>query len=131
MRTIAVVLVTIVLGTLAATFPSPANGAGAASENQYEVLSPWAEMDAVPLRGISPRLESLAGKKIGLFTNRKRAAKPMAEAIAKRLKEKFPTCETSFYEPPKTTIIVAETKDRDSFASWVKSMDAVIAMVGD
>ena len=36
-------------------------------EGQYEVLSPWAEVDPIPLRGISPRIKTLAGKKIGLF----------------------------------------------------------------
>ena len=44
---------------------------------QYEVLSPWAEVDPIPLRGISPRVDTLAGKKIGLFANFKRAAKPI------------------------------------------------------
>lgn len=131
MHKIASVLVAIVLGTLVATAPSPAPFASAASDVQYEVLSPWAESDSIPPRGISPRLETLAGKKIGLFTNRKRAAKPMAEAIAKQLKDKYPTAEFSFFEPRLTTIIVAEQKDGDKFAAWVKSMNAVVVMVGD
>jgi hypothetical protein len=29
--------------------------------SDYEVISPWAEADPVPFRGISPRLDSLAG----------------------------------------------------------------------
>ena len=131
MHKIAAVLVTIVLSTSVVTAPSPAPFASAASDIQYEVLSPWAEVDAVPKRGISPRLDTLAGKKIGLFTNRKRAAKPMAEAIARQLKDKYPTAEFSFFEPRLTTIIVAEQKDGDKFAAWVKSMNAVIVMVGD
>jgi len=36
---------------------------------QYEVLNPWADLDPVPLRGISPRVTDLAGKTIGLFRN--------------------------------------------------------------
>ena len=84
MHKIAAVLVTIVLSTLVATAPSPTPFASAASDNQYEVLSPWAEVDPVPPRGLSPRLDTLAGKKIGLFVNTKRAAKPMAAAIAKQ-----------------------------------------------
>jgi hypothetical protein len=131
MHKIASVLVTTVLCTLVVTAPSPTPLASPAPDNQYEVLSPWAEVDAVPSRGLSPRLDNLAGKKIGLFTNRKRAAKPMAEVIAKQLKEKYPTAEFDFFEPRLTTIIVAEQKDGDKFAAWVKSMDAVIVMVGD
>ena len=44
--------------------------------NGYEVLSPWAEADPIPFRGISPRLGTLEGKKIGLLANSKRAAAP-------------------------------------------------------
>ena len=131
MHKIAFVLVTIVLSALVVTSPSPTPFASAASDIQYEVLSPWAESDSIPPRGISPRLDTLAGKKIGLFVNTKRAAKPMAAAIEKRLKEKFPTCETSLFASPLSTVILKDTKDGDQFAAWVKSMNAVVLMVGD
>jgi len=110
MNKIAAVLVTIVVSTLVVTGPSPTPFASAASDVQYEVLSPWAEVDPVPPRGLSPRLGSLDGKKIGLFVNTKRAAKPMAAAIAKRLKEKFPTSETSLFASPLSTVILRESK---------------------
>jgi hypothetical protein len=131
MHKIAAVLVTIVLSTVVVTDPSPTPSASAASEIQYEVLSPWAEMDSIPPRGISPRLESLAGKKIGLFINTKRAAKPMAAAIAKRLEEKFPTSETSLFASPLSTVILRDSKDGDQFTAWLKSVNAVILLVGD
>jgi hypothetical protein len=57
----------------------------------YEILSPWAEADPVPLSGISPRLEDMTGKKIGLFCNSKRAARLMLTSIENRLKERFPS----------------------------------------
>jgi hypothetical protein len=131
MHKIAAVLVTIVLSTVVVTDPSPTPSASAASEIQYEVLSPWAESDTIPPRGISPRLETLAGKKIGLFINTKRAAKPMAAAIAKRLEEKFPTSETSLFASPLSTVILRESKDGDQFTAWLKSVNAVILLVGD
>ena len=131
MNKIGAVLVTIVLSTLVATGPSPNPFASAAPDIQYEVLSPWAESDSIPPRGISPRLESLADKKIGLFINTKRAAKPMAAAIAKRLKEKFPTSETSLFASPLSTVILRESKDGDQFTAWLKSVNAVILLVGD
>jgi hypothetical protein len=131
MHKIAAVLVTIILSTSMATGPSPTPVASAASDIQYEVLSPWAESDSILARGISPRLENLAGKKIGLFINTKRAAKPMAAAIAKRLKEKFPTSETSLFESPLSTVILKDSKDGDKFAAWVKSVNAVVLLVGD
>ena len=131
MHKIAFVLVTIVLSALVVTSPSPTPFASAASDIQYEVLSPWAESDSIPPRGISPRLDTLAGKKIGLFVNTKRAAKPMAAAIEKRLKEKFPTCETSLFASPLSTVILRDSKDGDQFTAWLKSVNAVILLVGD
>ena len=131
MHKIAAVLVAIVLSASVATGPSPIPFANAASDIQYEVLSPWAESDLIPPRGISSRLETLAGKKIGLFINTKRAAKPMAEAIANRLKEKFPTSVTSLFASPLSTVILKDSKDRDQFVAWVKSVNAVILLVGD
>jgi hypothetical protein len=132
MHKIATVLVTIVLGALVATVPSPAPFASAATDAQYEVLSPWAEVDPVPPRGLSPRLASLDGKKIGLFLNTKRAAKPMAAVIAKRLKEKFPTSETSIFASPLSTIILRESKKEEAqFTAWLKTVNAVVLLVGD
>jgi hypothetical protein len=132
MNKIATVLVTIVLGTLVATAPSPAPFANAAPDVQYKVLSPWAEVDPVPPRGLSPRLSTLDGKKIGLFVNTKRAAKPMAAAIAKRLKEKFPTSETSLFASPLSTVILRESKKEEAqFTAWLKSVNAVVLLVGD
>jgi len=132
MHKIALVLVPIVLGALIATAPSPAPFASPAPEVQYEVLSPWAEVDPVPPRGLSPRLDTLAGKKIGLFLNTKRAAKPMAAVIAKRLKEKFPTSETSLFASPLSTVILRESKKEEAqFTAWLKSVNAVVLLVGD
>jgi hypothetical protein len=131
MHKIAAVFVTVILGTLVVTGSSPTPFASAASDVQYEVLSPWAEADAVPPRGISPRMDTLAGKKIGLFINTKRAAKPMAAAIAKRLKEKFPTSETSLFASPLSTVILRDSKDGAQFTAWLKSVNAVVLLVGD
>ena len=112
--------------------PTETPFASAASEIQYEVLSPWAEVDPVPPRGLSPRLGALDGKKIGLFLNTKRAAKPMAAAIAKRLKEKFPTSETSLFASPLSTVILRESKKEEAqFTAWLKSVNAVVLLVGD
>jgi hypothetical protein len=132
MHKIAAVFVMIILSTLVATGPSPTTFASAAPDAQYEVLSPWAEVDPVPPRGLSPRLSSLDGKKIGLFVNTKRAAKPMAAATAKRLKEKFPTSETSLFASPLSTVILRESKKEEAqFTAWLKSVNAVVLMVGD
>ena len=61
--------------------------------NEYAVLSPWADTDPIPLKGLGARVNGLAGKKIGMFYNIKRAAQPIMAAVEKNLKAKFPTVE--------------------------------------
>lgn len=98
---------------------------------QYEVLGPWAETDPVPLRGISPRLTDLAGKKIGVFRNFKPAAEPIGTMIERKLKERFPTSEITWYESNEPNILETETENKAKFEKWAKGIDAAIAVVGD
>jgi hypothetical protein len=125
----------LVLGMCVALIVSqgPANMLFAqdSSENQYEVLSPWAEVDPIPLRGISQRIDSLAGKKIGLFANYKRAALPIAESIEKKLNTMFPDSETSIFHSRQWNVIETETENQERFEAWAKGVDAVILVVGD
>lgn len=101
------------------------------NESAYEVLSPWAEADPVPLRGISPRFEDMTGKKIGLFCNSKRAARLILGSIEKKLKERFSSIETSWYDSTIPNIPEIESENREKFIAWVKGVDAVILAVGD
>lgn len=101
------------------------------TEAQYEVLSPWADVDPVPVRGISPRLDSLAGKKIGLFANFKRAAVPIATEVEKRLKERFPDIETILFHSTLPNVDESETENKEKFSAWAKEVDAVVGVVGD
>ena len=99
-------------------------------DNQYEVLNPWAEIDPLPLRGITPRLNDLNNKKIGLFHNDKVGAAPINSLVEAKLKEKFPSLEFSrFLRTP--NISIAETADKPKFDEWVNSLDAVIFAIGD
>lgn len=99
---------------------------------QYGVLSPWAEADPIPLRSISPRLTSLAGKKIGLFATAKRGSRPILTAVEKELKDRFPSCETSWWVGEGAySILQVEGKNKSRFEEWVKGVDAVVAAVGD
>ena len=100
-------------------------------EIQYQVLSPWAEVDPVPLRGISPRVDNLAGKKIGLFVNYKRAARPIGLSLEKRLKSMYPGSEIRFFYSPDWNVVETETRNREKFTVWARESDAVILLVGD
>ena len=98
---------------------------------QFRVLSPWAEADPITPRGISSRLNSLAGKKIGLFANFKRASRPIVAEVEKRLKSIYPDCETSLFDSRGANVVETETENREQFIAWVKGVDAVVLAVGD
>ena len=124
-----------ILAVLAVQDSSRAQGAASskpkAPDVQFEVLNPWADVDPIPLRGISPRIQSLAGKKIGLFVNPKRAAMPIAESIEKRLRTMYPDVQTIIFHDTEANVTVIETKNKEKFTAWAKGLDAAIAVVGD
>ena len=112
--------------------PSKALFAQSGPEPLYQVLNPWAEADPIPLKGLTAsRLDSLAGKKIGLFVNYKRAARPIAESVERRLKAMYPDAEVSYFISPEWNVSVVETKNKDKFEAWAKGLNAVILSVGD
>jgi len=97
----------------------------------YEVLSPWAEADPIPLKGLAPRLDKLDGKKIGLLCNSKRAAPHIIAATERLLKERFPKVQVSQFEARSFSVSSLEPDRRTEFEDWLKGVDAVIAAVGD
>ena len=135
MRKILLALSIGILAVLAVQDSSRAQGAASskskAPDMQFEVLSPWADVDPIPLRGISPRIPTLAGKKIGLFVNPKRAAMPIAQSIDRRLKAMYPDVQTTIYHSVGANVNEIETKNKEKFTAWAKGLDAAIAVVGD
>jgi hypothetical protein len=101
------------------------------TSTSYEVLSPWAEADPVPLKGLAPRLSSLAGKKIGLLCNNKRAAPLILNTTERILKERFPTSHTSWFRAQSFSVSSLEPNNLEKFDDWIKGVDAVVAAVGD
>ncbi len=97
----------------------------------YEVLSPWAEADPVPLKGLAPRLDNLDGKTIGLLCNSKRAAPHILDVTERLLKEKYPKAQVSRFEARSFSVSSLEPDRRTEFEDWLKGVDAVIAAVGD
>jgi hypothetical protein len=85
----------------------------------------------MPLKGITPRINTLAGKKIGLFANYKRAADPIIKALLAKLKARYPDARFSLYKSAEWNVTEAETRNRDKFKKWVDGVDAAILAVGD
>jgi hypothetical protein len=122
-----ILLFAVTVLALIATFSCSEN----TSESELAVLSPWAEVDPIPLRGISPRVDTLAGKKIGLFANFKRAAIPIKNEVEKRLKERFPDAEFVLFHSTDPNVDESVEQNKEQFEAWARSVDAVVAMVAD
>jgi hypothetical protein len=128
------ILILLLMGVtvaMAGQDPSKGQPVRNASEPQFKVLNPWAEVDPVTPQGTSPRLNTLAGKKIGLFANFKRASRPIAASVERRLKAMYPDCQTSLFDSRGANVVETETKNRENFIAWAKGVDAVILAVGD
>ncbi len=98
----------------------------------YEVLSPWAEADPIPLRGISPRVPDLSGRRIGLFANNKPAAPRIMAVLEQKLRQRFPSSEISRYDAREGfALLQMKGNDRQRFEQWAKGVDAIVASVGD
>ncbi len=131
MRSFIVILALSTLAVLATFSCSGTSSAGDASGQEFEVLSPWADVDPIPVRGISPRVDTLAGKKIGLFANFKRAAIPIKNEVEKRLKERFSDAEFVLFHSTAANVDESVERNKENFEAWAKGVDAVVAMVGD
>lgn len=130
MRKIVLILIMTAIAVMMVHVPYQAPLAKEAPQ-QYEVLSPWADVDPIPLRGLAPRLNTIAGKKIGLFANFKRAAKPITDEIEKKLKAKYPDIQTSLFHSTLPNVTETETVNKEKFAAWAKGVDAVVGAVAD
>jgi hypothetical protein len=97
----------------------------------YEVLSPWAEADPIPLKALVPRIRGLAGKKIGLLRNGKRAAEPILTIVEELLRKNYPATEFIWFRGSSFSVSELEKDRLPEFEDWIKSVDAVIAAVGD
>ena len=102
-------------------------------DTSYEVLSPWAEADPVPLKGINPRLPDLRGKRVGLSANYKRAAAPIQDAVEAELRARYGDQITiSRFAQNGTHDIGSSADEGPLFAEWLeKEVDTVIIAVGD
>ena len=98
---------------------------------RLEVLSPWAEADPVPPRGIRPRLATLDGKRVGLFVNYKRAAPLIQEYVEKELRQRIPGVTVERFVHPTRVGINEDPEGWTRFQEWVRGVDAVIGAVGD
>ena len=96
-----------------------------ATDNVFEVLSPWAEADPVPMEGLTAeRLTDLNGKKIGLYSNGKPGMDNTYAVLEEMLKAKYPDISIT----KMTGAFLIRDDDAQAFA---KEVDGFVYGVGD
>lgn len=90
---------------------------------EWEVLNPVAEYET-PILALSPRLEDLNEKRVGLFWNGKPNGDLLLEAIGKLLERRFKNMKTTRYDL--SVSVGPENRRR-----MAEQCDAVIAAIGD
>ncbi len=100
-------------------------------DGQYEVLTPWAEVDPIPALGISTRVTDLTDKTIGLFDSTKHAARGILTVVEAKLRERFPNSKFSWFTAGTFYHGDIYEKNKPRFEEWIKSVDTVVLAVGD
>lgn len=99
---------------------------GQTSEATWSVLNPMGERELPEYLGLSPRLDTLDGKTIGLFDNAKRSCPYVLGKVEKLLQTRFPSITVTWFRKGTYKDILWE-EERD----WAKNVDGVIGMFGD
>lgn len=82
------------------------------------VLSPWAQVDQSRLYGLSPRLDTLNGKTIGMFGDFMNVATFMLQVVEKHIRAQYPDAKFSYFR------YTAETTDIAKDAAVKPEFDA-------
>lgn len=99
---------------------------------QYTVLSPWAEVDVSSMVALQPRLDTLSGKTIGMFSHFKGHSPIILKEIEKEILKQYPDAKFSYLQYPKDTREIREDADfQPVFREWLSGVDGVIAAYGD
>ncbi len=94
------------------------------SNEALRVLNPRGEREAAPARGISPRLPTIEGKRIGLYWNGKPDGDYFWDTIEGLLENRFPTATVLRYNGPGDL-------GEALAAKMAKEMDTFLYGVGD
>lgn len=99
---------------------------------EYTVLSPWAASRFTAKYPINPRLDTLAGKTVGLYASFKEYHPFFMQELERQLAAQFPDTKFSHY-----TYIVDTQEIKDdttwlpSFTQWLDGVDCVVGVGAD
>lgn len=101
------------------------------SDEQLKAISPWAEVDTSEYRGLSPRLDDLNGKTIGMYGDFMIVSTYLLHAVEKELKKHYPEAKFSYIQYTKeTTRIAGDEGFKPQFDAWADGVDCILSFYG-
>lgn len=101
-------------------------------QTTFTALSPWAEVDMSDARALCPRLDTLDGKTIGMFSHFKGHSPIILKEVEKEIRKKYPRAKFTYLMYPKDTIEICDDPEfLPRFQEWAAGVDGVIAAYGD
>lgn len=98
---------------------------------EYTVMSPWAEVDASGLAGLSPRLDTLDGRTIGMFGDIMDLSVYMLRAVEAEWRKVYPQAKFTYLQYHRETVRIETDPDfKAQFDRWAAGCDAVLAFYG-
>ncbi len=102
------------------------------NEPKYTVLSPFAKSNYLKKNPISPRLDSIEGKTIGLFAAFKEYHPYVTQELERQLAARYPDLRFSQYVYKlDTTELRLDKQNYEGFKQWLAGVDAVIGVGAD
>jgi len=94
------------------------------------LVTPGADTNDVEQKPLVPRVDTLAGKTIGLYDNGKPAAEPLLTAVQEKLQERYPDATFSWYHVEHLNQIKNDD-EQAQVLEWAEDVDTAIGAIGD
>ena len=97
-----------------------------------KLYSPWAEVDGSNAVVLSPRLDTLDGKTIGLYAHFKGHSPVMLQILSELLAEQYPNTKFKAIQLKRDTMEAFNIPEFDEeLKQWLEDVDGVITAYGD
>ena len=94
------------------------------------LITPGTETNDADQEPLSPRVDTLAGKHIGLYDNGKPAAEPVLTVVQEKLQERYPDATFEWYHVEHLNFIKNDD-EQASVSEWAEDVDVGIGAIGD
>lgn len=95
-----------------------------------DLVTPSPAEEDVEQEPLSPRVDSLSGKTIGLYDNGKAAGEPLLTAVKEKLEVRYPDAEFEWYHVEHLNLIKEDDVQQD-VEEWAEGVDVGIGAIGD